>query len=131
MIRIVLVDDQPAFRRITHRLLSMHSEIVVVGEAGDGMEALDVVAQVRPDVVLMDLYMPILDGVAATRQIRAAYPDVQIILFTSVDQDGYVLEGVRAGASGYLLKTARTEMLVAAIQAAIDGRSDARGRQPG
>jgi DNA-binding NarL/FixJ family response regulator len=124
MIRIVLVDDQRDFRTIIRRILALHSDIVVVGEAGDGAEALDVVADVRPDVVLMDVYMPILDGVAAVREMRALYPDLSIVLFTACD-DPYVSEGIQAGAVGYLLKSVRSEILVATIRAASQGPSTA------
>jgi DNA-binding NarL/FixJ family response regulator len=123
MIRVVLVDDQADFRRIVRVILSRNTNIEIVGEAGDGIEALELVEQLRPDVVLMDVWMPLLDGVAATKQLRIAYPDVQVLLFTSGDHDGYVLEGVRAGAVGYLLKNAQREVLVAAIRCASEGRS--------
>jgi DNA-binding NarL/FixJ family response regulator len=122
MIRVVLVDDQADFRRIARLILSLTADIQVVGEAGNGIEALEVVERLRPDVVLMDVWMPLLDGVAATRQLRSTYPDVQVLLFTTVDHDGYVLEGVRAGAVGYLLKNVAREVLVAAIRAASEGR---------
>ena len=118
-IRVVLVDDYPIIRAMTRRVLALHPNMVVVGEAGDGAAALDVVAQVQPDVVLMDVYMPILDGVATTQRLRATYPDLPIVLFTSSEHDGYVLEGVRAGAVGYLLKTAAGAEVVATLRAAI------------
>jgi DNA-binding NarL/FixJ family response regulator len=121
MIRIVLVDDQAEFRATTRFLLSLQPDFEVVGEAGNGVEALEVVEQVRPDVVLMDVHMPILDGVAATKRMHATYPDVRILLFTSSDRDGYVAEGVRAGAVGYLLKNIRRQALDAAIRAASEG----------
>lgn len=119
-IRILLVDDYPVIRQITRRLLVRHPEMLVVGEADNGAEALELVRQVQPDVVLMDVYMPILDGVATTKQLRAAYPDLPIVLFTSCDHDGYVLEGVRAGADGYLLKDVSTQVLVSTLQAVME-----------
>jgi YesN/AraC family two-component response regulator len=118
-IRILLVDDYPEIRHITRRLLARHPGMIVVGEAGNGAEALEVVRQLQPDVVLMDVYMPILDGVATTKQMRSAYPDLPIVLFTSCDHDGYVLEGLRAGAAGYLLKDVRTQVLVSTLRAVI------------
>lgn len=118
MIRVALIDDQPDFRKITRKILSLQSDIEIVGEGGNGVEALEVVEQVHPDVVLMDLHMPILDGVAATRQMHVSYPEVQVILFTSFDHDNSISEGIRAGAFGYLLKTAPGNTLVAAIRAA-------------
>ncbi|HEX6292616.1 MAG TPA: response regulator transcription factor [Herpetosiphonaceae bacterium] len=104
---------------MTRRLLSLHADMAVVGEASNGAEAMDLVMQVQPDVVLMDVYMPILDGVATTRQMRAVYPDLPIVLFTSCDRDGYVLEGLRAGAEAYLLKHVATEVLVSTLRAAL------------
>lgn len=123
MIRVVLVDDQPDFRKIIRRILSLHADIEVVGEANNGAEALEVVAQVRPDVVLMDVQMPILDGVATTRRMHESLPDLPIILFTTFDHDNYVFEGMKVGAVGYLLKTVHKEALVAAIRLASEGRS--------
>ena len=118
MIRSVLVDDQPEFRQITRRLLALAPKFTVVGEAGNGLEALDVVAQVQPDVVLMDMQMPILDGVTTTTRLHAAYPDVQIVLLTSSDDDRAVQDGLRAGAVGYLRKPSRPDRLMAALRAA-------------
>jgi DNA-binding NarL/FixJ family response regulator len=118
-IRILLVDDYPVIRQITRRLLTRHPGMIVVGEADNGAEALDLVMQVQPDVVLMDVYMPILDGVAATKQMRSAYPDLPIVLFTSCDHDGYVLEGMRAGAASYLLKDVSTQVLVSTLRSVI------------
>jgi DNA-binding NarL/FixJ family response regulator len=122
MIRIVLVDDQRDFRAITRRILTLHSDVEVVGEAANGAEALDVVADSCPDVVLMDVYMPILDGVAAVGPMRAVCPDLPIVLFTASDHDQYVSEGVRAGAVGYLLKNVRGDVLVATLRAASQGQ---------
>lgn len=121
MIRVALIDDQPDFRKITRKILSLQTDIEIVGEGGNGVEALEVVEQERPDVVLMDLHMPILDGVAATKQLHITYPDVQIILFTTFDHDSCISEGMRAGAVGYLLKTVPGNTLVAAIRAASQG----------
>lgn len=122
MIRIVLVDDQRMSRQITRRLLSMYADFVVVGEARDGIEALEVVEQALPDVVLMDVHMPLLDGVETTKRMRSMYPDVKIVLFSSVNHDSYVTEGMRAGAIGYLPKNTAPDVLVAAIRAASEGR---------
>ncbi|MBV9791963.1 MAG: response regulator transcription factor [Chloroflexi bacterium] len=131
MIRIVLVDDQRMSRQITRRLLSMHADVTVVGEARDGIEALEVVSQARPDVVLMDVHMPILNGVETTKRMRSAYPDVKIVLFSSINHDSYVAEGMRAGAIGYLPKNTQPDVLVAAIRAASEGRQlDARHATP-
>jgi DNA-binding NarL/FixJ family response regulator len=122
-IRVLLVDDQALFREGLNTLLSVHADLTVVGEAGNGQEALERAAALRPDVVLMDVQMPVLDGVAATRRLRAAAPDCRVILLTTFDDDEYVFEGLRAGAVGYLLKDAPSARLVDAIRAAARGES--------
>jgi DNA-binding NarL/FixJ family response regulator len=122
MIRIVLVDDQPVFRSGTRTFLSVQPDMEVVGEAGNGAEAFDVVAALRPDVVLMDVQMPVLNGIAATKRIHAAYPEVHIVLFTTFFSDE-VVEGLRAGALSYLLKDAEDEAILHAIRAASQGQS--------
>jgi len=123
MIRVLLVDDQALFREGLRILISLHEDIEVVGEAGDGQEALAVAAALRPDVILMDLRMPRLDGVAATRRLREALPAGRIIVVTTFDDDELVFEGLRAGAVGYLLKDVSSDKLVEAIRAAARGES--------
>lgn len=122
-IRVLLVDDQALFREALHTLLSVQPELDVVGEAGDGAEALRLAKELQPDVVLMDLQMPIMDGVAATRRLQAEQPTCRVIVLTTFDDDEYVFEGLRAGAIGYLLKDAPAKKLVEAIQAAARGES--------
>jgi len=122
-IRILLVDDQALFRESLALLLGVQPDLLVVGEAGNGEAALDLVASLRPHVVLMDLRMPILDGVAATRRVRAAHPNVQVIALTTFDDDADVLAALRAGAIGYLLKDVSGETLCAAVRAAARGQS--------
>jgi len=122
-IRVLLVDDQALFREGLSTLLSLHDDIEVVGEAGDGQEALAAAAELRPDVVLMDLRMPVLDGVAATRRLRETAPASRVIVVTTFDDDEYVFEGLRAGAVGYLLKDVSSAKLVEAIRAAARGES--------
>ncbi len=122
-IRVLLVDDQALFREALHILLSVQEGIEVVGEAGDGEEALRMIAHSEPDVVLMDLQMPVLDGVAATRRVLVEHPDVRVIVLTTFDDDEYVFEGLRAGAIGYLLKDAPAQKLVEAIQSAARGET--------
>ncbi|MCA9985533.1 MAG: response regulator transcription factor [Anaerolineales bacterium] len=122
-IRILLVDDQALFREGLHTLLSVQPDLDVIGEAENGAVAVEMVAQHRPDVVLMDVRMPILDGVAATRQIQSNYPESRVIMLTTFDDDEYVFEGLRAGAVGYLLKDVTSEKLLEAIQAAARGNS--------
>jgi DNA-binding NarL/FixJ family response regulator len=122
-IRILLVDDQALFRESLALLLNTQPDLVVVGESANGEAALGLVPTVRPHVVLMDLRMPILDGVAATRRLRAAHPEVQVIALTTFDDDADVLAALRAGAIGYLLKDVSGETLYAAVRAASRGQS--------
>ncbi len=123
MIRLLLVDDQALFREGLHTLLSLHEDLQVVGEAGNGLEALAAADALRPDVVLMDLRMPILDGVATTRRLLAAHPATRVIVVTTFDDDELVFDGLRAGAVGYLLKDVSSDKLVEAIRAAARGES--------
>jgi DNA-binding NarL/FixJ family response regulator len=122
-IRVLLADDQALFREVLHTLLSVQVDIEVVGEAANGEEALRLAAETRPDVVLMDLQMPVLDGVAATRRLQAELPQCRVIVLTTFDDDEYVFEGLRAGAVGYLLKDTPSKRLIEAIQLAVRGES--------
>jgi DNA-binding NarL/FixJ family response regulator len=122
-IRVLLVDDQALFRESLALLLSAQPDLLVVGEAANGEAALQLVGQVRPQVVLMDLRMPILDGIAATRRLRARHPDVQIIALTTFDDDADVFAALRAGAIGYVLKDVSGETLFAAVRAAARGET--------
>ncbi|MCB8981832.1 MAG: response regulator transcription factor [Ardenticatenaceae bacterium] len=122
-IRILLVDDQALFREGLRTLLSVHDDLEVVGEASNGQEAIEAVAKLTPDVVLMDLRMPVLNGVAATRQITQSAATSRVIVLTTFDDDDYVFDGLRAGAVGYLLKDVPSAKLVEAIRAAASGES--------
>jgi DNA-binding NarL/FixJ family response regulator len=127
-IRVMLVDDQTLLRQGFWRLLEMADGIEVVGAAGDGQEAITMVEQLAlagrsPEVVLMDVRMPHMDGVQATAQIRARWPQVRVVMLTTFDDEAYVIQGLQAGAQGYLLKDASTEELIAAIHAAHRGES--------
>jgi len=122
-ITVLLVDDQALFREGLRTLLSVQTDLEVVGEGANGEEALRLATELRPDVVLMDLQMPVLDGVAATRRLRASQSECRVIVLTTFDDDEYVFEGLRAGAVGYLLKDAPSEKLVEAIRAAARGES--------
>src|ERR1041384_6707303 len=123
VIKILLVDDQPLFREGLRTLLSVHSDFDVVGEAGNGEEALRLVRSLRPSVVLMDLQMPVLDGVAATHRLHEEYPQCRVIVLTTFDDDEKVFDGLRAGAVGYLLKDAPSEKLAEAIRVAARGET--------
>jgi len=122
-VRVLLVDDQALFREALAVLLGVRADIEVVGEAGNGDEALDRAADLRPDVVLMDLRMPVLDGVAATRRMRVEQPAVRVIALTTFDDDQDVFAALRAGAVGYLLKDVSADRLVEAVTAAARGES--------
>lgn len=122
-IRILLVDDQPLFREGLRTLLSVQADFEVVGEAGNGEEAVRAARLLHPSVVLMDLQMPLLDGVAATRRLRAEMPECRVIVLTTFDDDEKVFDGLRAGAVGYLLKDAPSEKLAEAIRVAARGES--------
>jgi DNA-binding NarL/FixJ family response regulator len=117
-IRVLLVDDQSLFREALAVLLGVRTDIVVVGEAGNGAEALARAAELRPDVVLMDLRMPVLDGIAATRRMRVEQPGVRVIALTTFDDDDDLFAALRAGAVGYLLKDVSSARLVEAVLAA-------------
>lgn len=122
-IRVLLADDQDLFREGLHTLLSVQPEIEVVDEAKNGEQAVAIAVRLQPDVVLMDVQMPILDGVAATRQLKRKLPNCHVIMLTTFDDDEYVFEGLRAGALGYLLKDTSSENLLNAIRAAARGES--------
>ena len=122
-VRVLLVDDQALFREALATLLDVRGDIEVVAEAANGEEALRAAARVRPDVVLMDLRMPVLDGIAATRRLRADQPDARVIALTTFDEDDEVFAALRAGAVGYLLKDVSAARLVEAILATARGES--------
>lgn len=120
-IRVLLVDDHVVVRRGLRLVFDLEDDLEVVGEAGDGREALVQVATLRPDVVVMDLLMPVMNGVEATRAIRAEHPDVEIVALTSVLEDRLVVDVIEAGAAGYLLKETRPDELFEAVRAAARG----------
>lgn len=122
-IRVVLAEDHQVIRRAFAATLSMEPDITVVGEAADGVEAIEMVRAWRPDIVLMDLQMPRGGGIAAIRRIVAEYPDTQIIVLTTFDTDDLVLEAVSAGAHAYLLKEASEQEILATIRAVKRGES--------
>ncbi len=122
-IRVILADDHPVVRRGLAAIVDLEDDIEVVGEAEDGEAAVTLVQRYQPDVVLMDLQMPGVDGVAATRRIKADTPHVQVIILTTFADDDYIYQGVAAGAKGYLLKDAPPDQLIEAIRAAYRGES--------
>ncbi|GIW34860.1 response regulator transcription factor [Meiothermus sp.] len=122
-IRILLVDDHPVVRAGLSGLLSSQLDFEVVGEASNGLEALDLLEKQRPDVMLMDLRMPQMDGVSAIRQIRAKFPRVQVLVLTTYDTDSEIVRAVEAGATGYLLKDVPREELFRAVRLCARGEA--------
>ncbi len=122
-IRILIVDDQRLMRDGLRTLLELEAGLEVVGEAEDGQEALERYAELIPDLVLMDVRMPGMDGVEATRRIRQHSPDARIIILTTFDEDEYIFEGLRAGAQGYLLKAISGQELATAIHTVASGKA--------
>ncbi|MBF6145736.1 response regulator transcription factor [Nocardia nova] len=122
-LRVLVVDDQQVMREGLVALLGLVDEVRVVGAAGDGEQALRAVAETGPDVVLMDLRMPVLDGVEATRRIAADHPGTAVLVLTTYADDASIVSALRAGARGYLTKDAGRAELVAAIRAAAAGQS--------
>ncbi|MEM9808837.1 MAG: response regulator transcription factor [Cyanobacteria bacterium P01_D01_bin.56] len=115
MIRLLIVDDQDLIRRGLNALLSTDPNLEVVGEAANGQEAVTRVAKLTPDVVLMDVRMPVIDGVAGTRQICQQFPSTKVLMLTTFDDQAYVAQALQAGASGYLLKDTPFDELTQAI----------------
>jgi len=122
-IRIAIIDDQTLIREGLAALLALVPDLQVVGQAGDGGAALELVAEKSPDVVLMDVRMPGMNGVVATREIRRRFPNTRVIVLTTFDDDEYVFQSLEAGASGYLLKNADPDHLAGAIRAVQAGDS--------
>jgi len=120
-IRVLLVDDHAMVRRGMRDFLSLHEDIEVVGEAADGAAGVEQAKVLRPDIVVMDLMMPNLDGIEATGRIKAALPDVEVIALTSFIEESRVVAAIEAGASGFLLKDAEADELAAAIRSAAAG----------
>ncbi|MBV9485108.1 MAG: response regulator transcription factor [Frankiaceae bacterium] len=123
MIRVLIVDDHGVVRTALEQLLVAESDIEVAGTARDGLEALSAVATTTPDVVLMDLSMPELDGVEATRRITAEHPDVRVVVLSSFADKQRILDALEAGAIGYLLKDAEPAGVAVAIRSAVSGGS--------
>jgi DNA-binding NarL/FixJ family response regulator len=121
-IRVVLADDEGMIRAGLRMLLEFQPDIEVVGEAADGAEALDVVLRTRPDVVLIDIRMPRVDGIEASRRIIEELPATKIIVLTTFDEDAYVTSALRAGVSGFLLKVSPPEQLLDAVRTVAGGR---------
>jgi NarL family two-component system response regulator YdfI len=123
VIRVLIADDHMVVRAGLRAILDAAPDLLPVGEAGDGAEAVRLAGETAPDVVLMDLRMPGVDGIQAIQQIKARYPQVQIVILTTYDDDQYIVRGLRAGARGYLLKDTARNVLFDTIRAAARGES--------
>lgn len=123
MIRILLVDDQPLFREGLASLLALEEDFEIVGEANHGQEAITLAEQLRPDVILMDVRMPICNGVEATREIQSRFPWIHILVLTTFDEDEYVFQSLEVGALGYLLKSTPAKQVAIAIRNVQQGYS--------
>jgi len=121
MIKVLLVDDQGLIRQGLRALLELEPDLEIVGEAENGEQAIDLVAEFQPDVILLDIRMPIMDGVAATREIQKRFPKTKILVLTTFDDDEYVSAALQNGAMGYLLKDTPSEELAVAIRAVYKG----------
>ncbi|MCU0535599.1 MAG: response regulator transcription factor [Hydrococcus sp. Prado102] len=116
MIRLLIVDDQPLFRQALASLLALEPDLDVVGQASDGRAAIALSSQLQPDVILMDVRMPVCDGVMATQEIHQRFPWIRILVLTTFDEDEYIWKSLQAGALGYLLKSTPAPQLATAIR---------------
>lgn len=122
-IRLLLVDDHLLFRQGLSSLLSLESDLEVIGQASDGQEAITMVERFQPDIILMDIRMPICDGIEATQSIHQRYPNIKILILSSFDDNDYIYQSLQAGALGYLLKDTTAKQVADAIRAAYQGYS--------
>jgi DNA-binding NarL/FixJ family response regulator len=121
--KILLCDDQTVIRDGLEMLLNLEKDFQVVGLAEDGAEAVELAAKKHPDLILMDLKMPIMNGIEATREISSKFPNIKILVLTTYDDDEWVFDAIRAGASGYLLKDTSRQKIVEAIRGTMEGKS--------
>jgi NarL family two-component system response regulator LiaR len=121
--RILIADDHPVLREAMRNAFEQHEDMEVLAEAGDGEEAVRLTSELKPDIVIMDIVMPKLSGIDATKQIRRVSPNTAVLVLTAYDDDRYVIGLLEAGAAGYLLKTARSSVLVDAVRTVRDGES--------
>ncbi|WJH36304.1 response regulator transcription factor [Paenibacillus aurantius] len=120
-VRLVLADDHQLFREGVKRIINMENDLEVVGECGDGIQIIELCNQLRPDIVLMDINMPVENGVAATEKLKEIFPAIKVIILSIHDDESYVFETLRKGASGYLLKDMEAESLINAIRSVVSG----------
>lgn len=122
-IKILIADDHAVVREGTRRVLEQEPDLDVIGEAGDGEEAVELTTSLKPDVAIIDISMPKMDGIEATRRIKATCPSVNVLILTAYDDDQFIFSLLEAGAAGYLLKTVRSRELVDAVRAVYSGES--------
>jgi two-component system response regulator DegU len=122
-IKVLLADDHQLFREGLKRILNMESDLEVIGECSDGIQVLEFCNRVKPDIVLLDINMPTENGVVATERLRDIFPDIKVIILSIHDDESYVFETLRKGASGYLLKDMEAESLVNAIRTVAEGHA--------
>jgi DNA-binding NarL/FixJ family response regulator len=122
-IKILIADDHAVVREGTRRILEQEPDMEVVGEAGDGEEAVNLAASLKPDVAIIDIAMPKLDGIEATKRIKATWPSINVLILSAYDDDQFIFSLLEAGAAGYLLKSIRSRELIDAIRAVYSGES--------
>lgn len=120
-IKLVLVDDQSLVREGLSMILSLCEDFQIIGEASNGVEAIGLVEKNRPDIILMDIRMPKMDGVEATKIIKSKHPEVKIIILTTFNEEEYILEGLKNGAEGYILKDLKSDEIIKGIKTVYDG----------
>lgn len=121
MIKVLIVDDQSLIREGLTMMLSLYSHILVVGEAVNGREAIEILKENEVDLILMDIRMPVMNGVEATKIIKEQYPHIKVLILTTFNEDEYIIQGLKNGADGYLLKDISSEELVKAVQTVYEG----------
>jgi two-component system, NarL family, response regulator LiaR len=122
-IKVLIADDHAVVREGTRRILEQEPDMQVVGEAGDGEEAVNLATNLKPDVAIIDIAMPKLDGIEATKRIKAAWPSINVLILSAYDDDQFIFSLLEAGAAGYLLKSIRSRELIDAIRAVYSGES--------
>ncbi|GFZ97562.1 transcriptional regulatory protein DegU [Paenibacillus marchantiophytorum] len=122
-VRLVIADDHQLFREGVKRIINMEDDMEVIGECGDGIQVIELCNQITPDIVLMDINMPLENGVVATERLKLIFPDIKVIILSIHDDESYVFETLRKGASGYLLKDMEAESLINAIRSVVAGHA--------
>ncbi|MFD0828491.1 response regulator transcription factor [Neobacillus sp. M.A.Huq-85] len=121
MTKIMIVDDQEMVREGLRMILSLHEEVEIVGEAGNGERLLEILKNMLPDVILMDIRMPVMDGIETLKIVKETYPSVKVIILTTFNEDEYIFNGLKFGADGYILKDSNSKEIIKAIKAACEG----------